>query len=203
MYATGKAAVTRVDAAANFEIESFWRVFPATPATTAIERRWLNDDAVRRGRRLRPGRRREDRGARLRCRDYQRGRLTWSQATGVKEMRGNILTEYKRTGVVTSPIYGAPSTDETGTPDGIGRYNHFAGGGSICWTANTESAPRLRRDRGPLARAGLRAFVPGLPGGRPDQRPGWHLFQLPARLDQLELDHRARSSTRAPRARRP
>jgi hypothetical protein len=29
-----------------------------------------------------------------------------------------------------------PLTDETGTPDGIGRYNHFQGG-SIYWTTNT------------------------------------------------------------------
>lgn len=31
---------------------------------------------------------------------------------------------------------GFPVTDETGTPDGIGRYNHFEGG-SIYWTPNT------------------------------------------------------------------
>lgn len=31
---------------------------------------------------------------------------------------------------------GEPTTDETGTPDGIGRYNHFRGG-SIYWTAPT------------------------------------------------------------------
>ncbi|SDX09464.1 LGFP repeat-containing protein [Amycolatopsis xylanica] len=135
VYAANKSGANPFDAAANFEIESFWRVFPATPATTAIERRWLNDDAVRVivGDPVDV----EKIEGSLRYRDYQRGRLTWSQATGVKEMRGNILTEYKQTGVVTSPIYGAPSTDETGTPDGIGRYNHFAGGGSIYWTANT------------------------------------------------------------------
>src|SRR5919112_1138644 len=31
---------------------------------------------------------------------------------------------------------GAPLTDETGTPDGVGRYNHFEGG-SIYWTPET------------------------------------------------------------------
>ena len=31
---------------------------------------------------------------------------------------------------------GAPVTDETGTPDGVGRYNHFQGG-SIYWTPQT------------------------------------------------------------------
>jgi len=29
-----------------------------------------------------------------------------------------------------------PLTDETGTPDGVGRYNHFQGG-SIYWTPET------------------------------------------------------------------
>jgi uncharacterized protein with LGFP repeats len=34
---------------------------------------------------------------------------------------------------------GYPVTDETGTPDGIGRYNHFTGGAgaSIYWTPAT------------------------------------------------------------------
>ena len=31
---------------------------------------------------------------------------------------------------------GSPLTDETGTPDGVGRYNHFDGG-SIYWTPQT------------------------------------------------------------------
>jgi uncharacterized protein with LGFP repeats len=28
-------------------------------------------------------------------------------------------------------------TDETGTPDGVGRFNHFANNGSIYWTPST------------------------------------------------------------------
>ena len=31
-------------------------------------------------------------------------------------------------------MLGYPITDETGTPDGIGRFNHFTNGGSIYWT---------------------------------------------------------------------
>jgi uncharacterized protein with LGFP repeats len=30
-----------------------------------------------------------------------------------------------------------PVTDESGTPDGIGRFNHFSGAGSIYWTPGT------------------------------------------------------------------
>ncbi|MEV6440993.1 sugar dehydrogenase, partial [Amycolatopsis sp. NPDC051716] len=32
---------------------------------------------------------------------------------------------------------GYPTTDELGTPDGRGRYNHFTGGGSIYYTGTT------------------------------------------------------------------
>ena len=36
-------------------------------------------------------------------------------------------------------VVGYPTTDETGTPDGVGRFNHFAGdgGSSIYWTPRT------------------------------------------------------------------
>src|SRR5215211_8438409 len=37
-----------------------------------------------------------------------------------------------------SPL-GYPTTDELGTPDGVGRFNHFAGG-SIYWTPSTGAA---------------------------------------------------------------
>jgi uncharacterized protein with LGFP repeats len=32
---------------------------------------------------------------------------------------------------------GYPVTDETGTPDGIGRFNHFSNAASIYWTPST------------------------------------------------------------------
>lgn len=32
---------------------------------------------------------------------------------------------------------GYPVTDETGTPDGVGRFNHFSYGASIYWTPGT------------------------------------------------------------------
>ena len=36
----------------------------------------------------------------------------------------------------TGPL-GYPVTDEMGTPDGVGRFNHFANDGSIYWTRAT------------------------------------------------------------------
>jgi hypothetical protein len=34
---------------------------------------------------------------------------------------------------------GYPTTDETGTPDGVGRFNHFFNSGSIYWTPATNA----------------------------------------------------------------
>jgi hypothetical protein len=135
VYAADKSGAHPYDAANLFDIDSFWRVHGENPTTTAISRRWLNDDAVR----AKVGDSIADEQilGDLRYHDYQKGRLTWTAAIGVKQLGGNILAEYLQTDMVRSPIYGAALTDETGTPDGVGRYNHFAGGGSIYWTAAT------------------------------------------------------------------
>jgi glucose/arabinose dehydrogenase/PKD repeat protein len=61
--------------------------------------------------------------------------LYWSAATGVHEIHGPIRDAYvTRNGV---GLIGLPTTDETATPDGIGRYNHFQLNGSIYWTSST------------------------------------------------------------------
>ncbi|HZH13287.1 MAG TPA: N-acetylmuramoyl-L-alanine amidase [Archangium sp.] len=70
---------------------------------------------------------------------FQGGSIYWTQATGAHEVRGNIHAKWKALGWETSPL-GYPTTDETGTPDGVGRYNHFRKGateGSIYWTPTT------------------------------------------------------------------
>lgn len=48
---------------------------------------------------------------------------------------GDILKKYSALGGASS-FLGCATTSETGTPDGVGRYNHFKGG-SIYWTAKT------------------------------------------------------------------
>jgi hypothetical protein len=72
--------------------------------------------------------------------DYSQGSIYWSQSTGAHEVHGSIWGHYKALGGPSS-ILGFPTTDETGTPDGVGRFNHFAGppgwGGSIYWTPST------------------------------------------------------------------
>jgi hypothetical protein len=68
--------------------------------------------------------------------NYTAGRIYWSPATGPHEVHGAILARYLTVGGPTGPL-GFPTTDETRTPDGIGRYNHFANRASIYWTPST------------------------------------------------------------------
>ena len=70
--------------------------------------------------------------------DFRGGTIYWSPATGAHAVHGLILDHYKALGGPASSL-GYPVTDEQGTPDGIGRYNHFngSGGASIYWTPNT------------------------------------------------------------------
>jgi hypothetical protein len=51
------------------------------------------------------------------------------------EVHGDIRAKYDALGGAAGPL-GLPLTDETATPDGIGRFNHFVGG-SIYWTPRT------------------------------------------------------------------
>ncbi len=51
------------------------------------------------------------------------------------EVHGAILGKYEELGAEAS-FLGYPTTDESGTPDGVGRFNHFQAG-SIYWTPST------------------------------------------------------------------
>lgn len=74
--------------------------------------------------------------------------IYWTPATGAHEIGGAIFGRWGASGYETG-LLGYPITDELGTPDGVGRYNHFfknssyAGGvnvtanGSIYFTGAT------------------------------------------------------------------
>jgi len=63
--------------------------------------------------------------------------IYWTPAGGALEIQGAIRTLWAATGWERGPL-GYPTTDETTTPDQLGRYNHFTGsGGSIYWTPGT------------------------------------------------------------------
>ena len=66
---------------------------------------------------------------------YEHADIYYSVETGAHAVNGDIRAKYNLLGAATS-VLRLPVTGETGTPDGIGRYNHFQGG-SIYWTQNT------------------------------------------------------------------
>jgi hypothetical protein len=74
-------------------------------------------------------------GRQGRYREYRGGSIYWSPETGAHEVHGVIRDKWRSLGGEGGSL-GFPITDETSTPDGIGRYNHFRGG-SIYWTPGT------------------------------------------------------------------
>jgi uncharacterized protein with LGFP repeats len=71
------------------------------------------------------------------------GSIYWTPGTGAWSIHGALRAKYVALGGATS-LLGFPVTDETGTPDGVGRFNHFSSSlslakvdGSIYWTPNT------------------------------------------------------------------
>ena len=70
-----------------------------------------------------------------RFRLYENGSIYWSPKTGAHEIHGDIRELWASMGWETC-FLGYPTTDETVTPDGVGRFNHFEHG-SIYWTAET------------------------------------------------------------------
>jgi uncharacterized protein with LGFP repeats len=64
--------------------------------------------------------------------------IYWTPVTGAWSIHGAILGHWAAMGWERS-VLGYPITDESGTPDGIGRFNHFLNGGSIYWTPATDA----------------------------------------------------------------
>jgi uncharacterized protein with LGFP repeats len=65
------------------------------------------------------------------------GSIYWTPSTGAHEVRGSIRSKWEQLGWEAG-ICGYPTTDETATPNGVGRYNHFnKNNASIYWTAAT------------------------------------------------------------------
>ena len=64
------------------------------------------------------------------------GSIYWTPSTGAWSIHGAIRAKWASLGWERS-FLGYPLTNETGTPDGKGRFNHFANSGSIYWTPAT------------------------------------------------------------------
>src|SRR5947207_1389749 len=67
---------------------------------------------------------------------WTQGSSSWTTKTGAWSINGAIRAKWASLGWERS-VLGYPVTDETGTPDGIGRFNHFSNAGSIYWTPGT------------------------------------------------------------------
>lgn len=67
--------------------------------------------------------------------DFQNGGIYWLPGVGAHSVYGAIYGTWARFGWEGGRL-GFPLTSETGTPDGVGRYNHFEGG-SVYWTPAT------------------------------------------------------------------
>ena len=74
--------------------------------------------------------------------DFENGSIYWHPKTGAHVVLGAIRGKWRET-LGTGPAFlGYPTTDESTTPDGRGRYNHFlridnGAVASIYWTPTT------------------------------------------------------------------
>lgn len=124
-------------------------------------------------------------------RHYENADILVGDSGQAFEVHGDIRAKYNLLGG-PGGILGLPVTDETGTPDGIGRYNHFQNQGSIYWTPHT--GPMMVRgrvrdewaaggwERGPMGYpvADQHAMPPLYPSDHPNL--GWCLFENGALL---------------------
>ncbi len=65
---------------------------------------------------------------------FRGGMIYWTRSTGAHEIHGDILGKWSKLGFESG--LGYPLTDETVTPDGIGRFNRFERG-MVYWTPDT------------------------------------------------------------------
>lgn len=94
---------------------------------------------------------------------YVNGRIYWSAVGGPHVLMGSILSTYL---AASGPsTLGAPTTDELRTPDGVGRYNHFTGGGSVYWSAASGAHVVTGAVRARWAELGWELGVLGYPTG--------------------------------------
>lgn len=100
--------------------------------------------------------------------------IVWSPETDSHSVQGVIAKRYIE---LSGPggVLGYPTTDELGTPDGRGRYNHFtgAGGASIYWTSQTDAHEVYGGIRARWAQLGWERSYLGYPvSGEHDVEPG-------------------------------
>ncbi len=92
---------------------------------------------------------------------FEAGAIYWTPATGAHEVRGGIYDLWSQSGTGRD-VLGYPLTEELGTPDGRGRYNHFERG-SVYWTPQNGAQPIFGAIRDFWARSGWERSALGYP----------------------------------------
>ena len=104
----------------------------------------------------------------------------WATQYGPYEVHGAIEGKWLAAGGPASTL-GLPVTNETGTPDGVGRFNHFANQASIYWTPDTQAQIVQGAIRGAWSRSGWERGPMGYPvtdeNGAPLKTGRYSLFQ--------------------------
>jgi uncharacterized protein with LGFP repeats len=98
------------------------------------------------------------------------GSVYWSPTTPAHEVHGLILAHYAELGG-PGGLLGYPLSDETTTPDGVGRYNHFQNG-SIYWTPGTGAHEVHGAIRAHWAALGWEGSLVGYPTSDESDTPG-------------------------------
>lgn len=93
---------------------------------------------------------------------FEGGSLYWTPSTGAHEVHGAIGARY-RDRDLGEDRYGFPVTNESVTPDRIGRYNHFEGDRSIYWSPRTGAHEVYGAIRAEWARRGWETGRLGYP----------------------------------------
>jgi len=93
------------------------------------------------------------------------GSIYWTPSTGAWSVHGAIRGHWASLGWEAGPT-GYPTTDERTTPDGVGRYNHFTGGGRGVGLLDPghRRPDGARRHPQPVGVHGLGAQLTGVPG---------------------------------------
>ena len=92
---------------------------------------------------------------------FQGGSIYWTPNTEAHEVHGYIKDKWASLGWERG-FLGYPLTDETKTPDGVGRFNHFQNG-SIYWTPTTNARAVHKQIRDEWARRGWEKGALGYP----------------------------------------
>jgi uncharacterized protein with LGFP repeats len=129
----GEVSITGARFRAVTGIRSTW--FTVTNPADSLAGRYAADAALRAQVGAKVGG--EQSTAGVRWQQFERGYMYWTASTGARVVSGQIWGVYMAAG--GPAVLGAPTTDELGTPDGVGRFNHFSVGASIYWTAATQA----------------------------------------------------------------